>query len=138
MLRKVESTSACMMLIVDLSFARVVQHSPFQFYTSSTCLSDRWCSASVCACACMTFITLHVQNLTLLTEMIMHPTNIRISIYTYKTASCLSYIRGLLRLDPNYCKLLTDSSFSMHRATGGKKLTCLCIMISCLVGSIGI
>ena len=43
MLRKV---SLPVMLIVDLSLARVVQHSPPCLHSS--CLSDRWCRAGVC------------------------------------------------------------------------------------------
>ena len=54
------------MLIVDLSLARVVQHSPFQFYALPTLeLSLR----SMVQCGRMrmrmTTITLRVQNLTL-------------------------------------------------------------------------
>ena len=42
---------------------------------------------------------------------------------------------AVLHVQYYYCKLLTDSSFSMHRT---KNLTYLCTMISRLVGSIGI
>ena len=54
------------MLIVDLSLARVVQHSPFQFYAWPALeLSLR--SMVQCECIRMrvTTITLRVQNLTL-------------------------------------------------------------------------
>ena len=61
-------------LIVDLSLARVVQHSPFQFHIYAytvevfsqypTYHSDRM-HARIRACMCMTTITLHIQILTL-------------------------------------------------------------------------
>ena len=59
------------MLIVDLSLARVVQHSPFQFYALPILeLSLRWMVQCGRMRMRMTTITLRVQNLTLLTEMI--------------------------------------------------------------------
>ena len=56
------------MLIVDLSLARVVQHSPFQliFMPLPTLYTDRVHMDMVqCGRMRMTIITLRVQNLTL-------------------------------------------------------------------------
>ena len=67
MLTKVESTSD-VMLIVDLSLARVVQHSPFQFYgfaytVQAQVVSQIACVHMVqCGRMCMTTITLRTQN----------------------------------------------------------------------------
>ena len=60
----------------------------------------------------MTTITLRIQNLTLSSLKINdHPTNIHTSIYTI--ASCLSCIRGSLRLAPNYFFFMHTSIFSL-------------------------
>ena len=68
--------------------------------TGPSCLSDRVHMDMVqCGRMRMTIITLRIQNLTLFTEMITPQTYKY--IYTYKTASCLSCIRGSLRLAPN-------------------------------------
>ena len=54
------------MLVVDLSLARVVQHSPFQLYALPTLqLSQRSIVQCGRMCMRMTTITLRVQNLTL-------------------------------------------------------------------------
>ena len=89
------------MLIVDLSLTRVVQHSPFQF---KLCLAyTRVVSQIDGAVRAYThahddhYLT-HSKFNSLLTEMITPQTY----IYTYKTASCTSCIRGSLRLAPNY------------------------------------
>ena len=103
------------MLIVDLSLARVVQHSSFQFYALPT-LELSLISMVQCGHMCMrmTTSTLRIQNLinSLLTEMITPQTYNY--IYTYKTVSCLPCIRGSLRLAPNqfFCCFFSRYSYT--------------------------
>ena len=86
------------MLIVDLSLTRVVQHSPtfpqidgaVRAYAHAH--DDHYLTRSK-------FNSLLTEMITPQTEIC--PTNIQIYIYTYKTASCTSCIRGSLRLAPN-------------------------------------
>ena len=92
------------MLIVDLSLARVVQHSPFPAlclaYTRVVLQIDGavWAYAH----AHDDHYLAHSKFNSLLTEMITPQTYKYIYIYTYKTAFCLLRIRGSLRLAPNY------------------------------------
>ena len=100
-------------LIVDLSLASVVQHSPFQFHALAYAVQCPSCRSSdrvQCAWR-VTTITLRVQNLTL-SSLKWSPHKhtckcvyIYIYIHTYKNAPYLPYIRGSLRLAPNYCFL---------------------------------
>ena len=67
MLREVDLP---VMLIVDLSLARVVQYSPFQFHAFAYAVQvisvlDRVVIQIACTCMHMTTITLRVKNLTL-------------------------------------------------------------------------
>ena len=78
--------------VVDLSLSRVVRHSPFQFHAFAY---------TVCVYAHDDHYLARSKFNSLLTEMITPQIYIHTSINTYKTASCLSCIRGSLRLAPN-------------------------------------
>ena len=94
------------MLIMDLSLPRVQSSTHLKGFSS-------FMPGQVISIECMLcgvrahalddpYLTRSKFN-SLLTEMITPQTYIQEYIYTYKTASCLSCIRGSLRLAPNYC-----------------------------------
>ena len=92
------------MLIVDLSLIRVVQYSPFPVLCLAYTRVISQIDGAVRAYAHAYddhYLTRSKFN-SLLAEMITPQTYIQIYIYTYKTASCTSCIRGSLRLAPNY------------------------------------
>ena len=90
------------MLIVDLSLASVVQHSPFQFHALAY-------TVQVISVPELSFRSRSKFN-SLLTEMITPQTHTCI----YKTASCPSCIRGSLRLAPNYVYVIDVSNLHME------------------------
>ena len=105
------------MLIMDLSLIRVVQHSPFPVlclaFTQVVYQHDQ-IDGTVRAYAHDDHYLTRSKFNSLLTEMITPQTYKYIYIYTYKTASCLSCIRGSLRLAPKYT--------TVHHSLGKKSV----------------
>ena len=96
------------MLIVDQSLARVVQHSPFQFYALPPLeLSLRLMVQCRRMRMRMTTITLRVQNLTL-SSLKLSPTNIYINCFLYLVYS------GLAQARPELLRLLISLSISIE------------------------
>ena len=112
------------MLIVDLSLVRVVQHSPFQFFCLAYTRVVSQIDGAVRAYAHAHddhYLTRSKFN-SLLTEMITPQIYIQVYyIYTYKTASCTSCIRGSLRLAPNnYVNPQLSSGRQVHDGSKGQ------------------